>query len=226
MQISSIYKSIIKDLTDHAYFIVGEKSIFETLSNDLVEHGHTEKNSMDFLRINTPMFSMDDARDFRLWLQTVSITGGKKIAIIATSTIGEDAQNALLKSLEDTPKNTHIFIIKDSLSKILPTLLSRMYTVDLTSLDEKRKEAKEFLAMSVPKRLDYVAKFIKKYKDEGDKDELFLFFSDLENELSSNKTKEIIIDAEFVLKAKNAIRDSGAPIKIIFEAVAITLPQA
>ena len=53
-------------------------------------------------------------------------TSDKKYIILCGSTFRKEAQNSLLKVLEEPPKNIIFFIVTPSKSKLLPTILSRM----------------------------------------------------------------------------------------------------
>ncbi|MGH7245411.1 MAG: hypothetical protein ACREGI_00575 [Candidatus Levyibacteriota bacterium] len=77
--------------------------------------------------------------------------GEKKIVIIANAqTLTIQAQNALLKILEEPPLSTYIFLLTTTLENFLPTILSRC---NIISLEEEKKEfdkkqlLTEFLAL-------------------------------------------------------------------------------
>jgi len=66
----------------------------------------------------------------------------------------EQAQNALLKTLEEPPFYGMILLLTNNLSALLPTILSRCITLKLKAVDQNR--IKEFL-MSEHKIPDYLA---------------------------------------------------------------------
>ena len=79
-----------------------------------------------------------------------------KIIVIAATKFGEEAQNALLKILEEPPKNTVFFLITPFINALLPTIRSRLVVQNLcvrkpryrTGLNLARlglKEAVEFI---------------------------------------------------------------------------------
>jgi len=68
-----------------------------------------------------------------------------KYIVIETKKIPHTTQNALLKVLEEPPKNIYFVIIVPSKSILLPTVLSRL-TVEV----DHRKEQKEALSVSAP----------------------------------------------------------------------------
>jgi len=60
---------------------------------------------------------------------------GDKRAVIITGTITPQAQNALLKTLEEPPKGNVIFITGQNTAQFLPTVLSRLRTYNLATAD-------------------------------------------------------------------------------------------
>lgn len=61
----------------------------------------------------------------------------KKVWILCVDDISEQAQNTLLKTLEETKDYAYFFLLSSSKSKVLPTLLSRSQIYTLPLLDEK-----------------------------------------------------------------------------------------
>lgn len=81
-------------------------------------------------------------------------TASKKVFIVnAAEDLENAAQNALLKTVEEPNNNSVIFFIAKNESRILPTLCSRMKSVNLPVFDRKKyfqkrlmKEAEEYLS--------------------------------------------------------------------------------
>ncbi len=65
--------------------------------------------------------------------------GSKKIFIINNAdTMNASAQNKLLKTLEEPPKNVHIMLMAKSLSPLLPTVLSRVKRFEIPAFSPER----------------------------------------------------------------------------------------
>jgi len=65
-------------------------------------------------------------------------TGDMKVYIIdGAESLNDASQNALLKTLEEPPKHAVIILIAASSANILPTVISRVYTVNFNKLDGK-----------------------------------------------------------------------------------------
>lgn len=62
----------------------------------------------------------------------------RKVYIIDDGeTLNTTSQNALLKTLEEPPKNVHIIIVSDTESTFLPTILSRVNLVKFTGISKQ-----------------------------------------------------------------------------------------
>lgn len=81
-----------------------------------------------FLRIYGDIkkqFTIDLAR--ALIMESMKTSDGLKHILILGESFREEAQNALLKTLEDTPRNVVIYIFTNNMFTLLPTLKSRLH---------------------------------------------------------------------------------------------------
>ena len=62
-------------------------------------------------------------------VQTVQVAPRKVVLLLHADRLNANAANALLKTLEEPPKNTHIILATESWGKLLPTLRSRCQRV-------------------------------------------------------------------------------------------------
>lgn len=100
---------------------------------------------------------MDEVREVRRRLQTSSAQR-RIISIQAANKLSHEAQNALLKTLEDTPQNT-TFILHSSTDRgILPTIKSRSDIINLLPLGVN--QFTEFLMNAVPELTTDIARRI------------------------------------------------------------------
>lgn len=110
----------------HAYVIEGDlalarEALFAHLSGFWGFQGHADP---DLFLYTTSPFGIDDARSVRERGQMRPI-GARKYFIIAAEQITLEAQNALLKTLEEPAPDTHFFLIVRTSETLLPTLRSR-----------------------------------------------------------------------------------------------------
>ena len=81
-----------------------------------------------FLRIYGDIkkqFTIDLAR--ALIMESMKTSDGLKYILVLGESFKEEAQNALLKTLEDTPRNVVIYIFTNNMFTLLPTLKSRLH---------------------------------------------------------------------------------------------------
>lgn len=152
----------------HANIIFGtgdcKGALFEIFEKDL---NFKIKQNPDFLLLENETFGIDDARNFGLWAIGKPLSGDVKVSLIVTNSITVEAQNALLKLLEEPPLGTYIFINLASLGNLLETLLSRIRVFKIDDIvgvvNFKNKingnysdEAGQFLKETIGKRFAMV----------------------------------------------------------------------
>lgn len=137
-----------------------------------------EVSQDDFTSLNSDLYildkepekkqiSVEQARDFIKRLSLSSFSNSYKIGIIKeATTLSIEAQNALLKTLEEPKDKVIIILLIEDTSVLMPTILSRsqvlyfypvssaaVYDYLLASLDIKRSLAKELAAASLGRPL-------------------------------------------------------------------------
>lgn len=88
---------------------------------------------------------IDQIRTLAAGLALFSVEGGRRIALIECADLmNEDAQNALLKTLEEPPSRTHVILAAAEDSRLMPTIRSRCAVIRLGLPDAH--QASELLA--------------------------------------------------------------------------------
>ncbi|MBQ6409811.1 hypothetical protein IJI18_00960 [Candidatus Saccharibacteria bacterium] len=96
------------------------------------------------------------------------------VVIRPADKLGEEAENAILKNLEEPKENVHFVLITDKPSKLLSTILSRAQTYILRSAktnlseinaDEKTKQMAKKILATKTSDLVYLAEELTKKKD-------------------------------------------------------------
>lgn len=151
----------------HAYLLVGNPEEVENFfGNLLVDLGVEKENNPDFFPFFSETFGIDDARRLRELSGRKSFGdprhggAGKKVFYVRPERFTLEAQNALLKTLEEPTEGTHIFLVAREREVLVPTLLSRLQVL-LVNGDDcfVNSEPEDFLKMSLQKRLDFAKKF-------------------------------------------------------------------
>jgi hypothetical protein len=120
------------DLSHHAYALVGgEETRAELLSILAKKHKLAPVGNPDFFDRRYETFSIDDARELKALAETRPIhDDGKKVFVLAMNGITVEAQNALLKLLEEPGDYARFFLILPSAHLLIPTVKSRLQVVD------------------------------------------------------------------------------------------------
>ncbi len=120
----------------HAFVVEGDVDVSLASVLDFTDKsfgmpkGHADVVYIDRIQGN---FGVDDVEDVVQINSRKPISGNRKIVILAISTISHQAQNALLKVLEEPRPGTIFFILTRTAGIFLPTILSRVQILRDTS---------------------------------------------------------------------------------------------
>jgi len=245
--------------THHAYCLIGSDSLRLELIPILEKRFKTSSRAnVDFFEKKYEVFTIDDAREVKLSHEMMPTdSSGKKFFILSMDGITIEAQNALLKLLEEPSEYAHFFLIIPSAHLLLPTVKSRLEIVDLRDTktfnskknqgadgavdskgskngsavnsnveqDESIKEALQFTAMSVPKRLDFIKSFMVEIdKEKKSKQDAIVFLDALESLVREQKgIKGNLKALEAIEKARDYADDRAPSMKMLLEYVAMNI---
>lgn len=232
---------IINKLSHHAYLLVGTSSLRNLLVDELLTvHNISLKANLDFFDHSYDTFNIEDARNVKTFHETKPIgSSGKKIFILSMNGITIEAQNALLKLLEEPSEYSHFFLILPSAHLLLPTVKSRMQIVDvmkserdgaksaLSTLSAEalrmRSEAKQFLKLSSGKRIETLKSLIDDIsKEKKTKQDAINFLNDIEAVVYEEKgVKEGREMLNKISLARKYLNDRAPSMKMLLEMVAI-----
>jgi DNA polymerase III delta prime subunit len=175
-------------------------------------------------------FGIDDAHD--LTARAVGrATGARgRTFVISASGMTTEAQNALLKTIEDPPGDARFFFIIPSPETLLSTVRSRaqMHSFDDTDQadGEAARNAAAFLAALPAQRLDLLKPLLEKGDDDKrDVGAMIAFLSSLEIALSSFPHQRSRDGLHAIYHARKYMGDKGALVKPLLESVALLCPQ-
>lgn len=127
LQLGKLHKVYLINTDDLAKSL---KQITDFLSEYFYQNQETLKHP-EFMLVqkmegNVKNISIDQIRSLQNFLYKTSVISGQKTAVICGADLMNlNAANSCLKLLEDTPKNTHIFLVTTHAASILPTIRSR-----------------------------------------------------------------------------------------------------
>ncbi len=151
-----IFEDFKKGRAHHAYLIVGDPIAAQTkLESEFKKFGP------DFYHHAANPWKIDDSREIRATASRHSHLGTGQYFVLGLTRPTIEAQNALLKTLEEPTAQTYFFILVESERGLLPTLRSRCLIINQTETELDLAPAKKFLQLSPTERLDWV----KDYED-------------------------------------------------------------
>jgi len=170
--------------------VAGESFLLSVFEN----MGVKEQGNPDFHAYRVESFDIASARALRERTKEKPF-GEKKIFLVSAERFTPEAQNALLKTLEEPGENMHFFVLIHEQDLLLPTLLSRMHIVHPKAENlPPSPEPEEFLKLSPRDRLNFSKDFVDSEKS------LPAFLDSLLRYLRDKKTDTKILNKVFTLR--------------------------
>jgi hypothetical protein len=234
--------NIDKTKLHHAY-------IYEGLGNDSIDFVFDfvkkvfgfDYNHPDLFFIKTLSFGVEDAKSIIQKNIQKPTSGSDKVIVVSLNSISHQAQNNLLKVLEEPSLGTYIFIVAPNHSIFLPTIKSRVHILnDLIKIDFRKdgvrsdietgvdrgikndiedgikKEANVFVKSDYAKRLEIVKKIMKDKDDEKIDDRYIVSFV---SEVASSCGKK----SRSLLNVFDFLYDASSSKKMILEYLALMI---
>ena len=234
-------------LSHHANLIVGNAQTRDQLISILEkQHKITAQGNPDFFIRNYETFTIDDARQIKqlhssrplLDADKKNPGAGKKFFVLTMNGATVEAQNAMLKLLEEPAEYAHFFLIIPSAHLLLPTVKSRMSQAEgffsdakLTKNSSKSlnpeitEQAEVFLKANQTKRLDMVKKLVDEISKEKKTKQDAIIFLDAVQEIvykeKGVKNGKSSLDAIEI--ARNYLNDRAPSVKMLLEYVALNV---
>lgn len=144
-----------------------KKQLKEEITKSLPSHMTSGKlNHPDLLYIQSgEKLGIKEARNIKehFFLKPYSAKG-KSVIIEDASVMTDEAQNALLKTIEELPKDAVFILGSASEANLLPTILSRCQIIRIENTElkiekiENKEEIEKLLNATLEKRFEYVEK--------------------------------------------------------------------
>lgn len=228
-------------MAHHAYFAVGERTAAIRRARAFAERNLGESlAALDIVYLSFEHFSVDDARRL-ISTASVSGIGGKKIIIASLSRIFHEAQNALLKILEEPPEGLAIILCVPSAGVFIPTLRSRLLPLPddhEVSEEDPSSAAAAFLAASGAEREKIVGVLLERAKSDKEetkqaarRDAIELvrgLSATAHAKLHAGKDELARREARLQLEDLSAfmpiLYERSAPLKLMFEHLLLVVP--
>lgn len=166
-------------------------------------------------------FGVDDARGLSIKAASRPIRAANRTFVIIAADMTSEAQNALLKTLEEPPAAAQFVFIVPSPETLLPTVRSRMRLLALdTSVASSDAAALSFLRAARQKRLDMLKPLLETDDDKPrDVGMIVAFLGELER--ACGRDPESL---NAIYRARKHAMDKGALLKPLLEQVALLVP--
>lgn len=174
---------------------------------------------------NQTVLDMETAKTIVSWAQTPY--NDEKIALISFHTIGLEAQNALLKILEEPRDGVRFILITSNIANIIDTVLSRVLLVHHQEHNESLSLAEAFLntdygfRMKLPEITTLLSQVDE--EDRKDRESIRAFILSLATVVEKSKAKPSY--TQEVLEIAAYASDPSASGKALVEYLALLLPQ-
>lgn len=215
----------------HAYVVEGDtqtsyKNICDFCEGEL---DFKIKANPHFIYQEYDKFLVDDARRIRELQMHKNKSGEKKIFVISFNFITTEAQNSLLKVLEEPTAGTHFFIITPSSHIFLDTIRSRVSILSSGRSTEISKV--DFLSLDTKERMKFITKLVQNIKDDkASKFDAIKLIRNIEKDLHDKALKssgpERVVyfkKIKNINKVADYLHDNSASVKQLLEYTAITI---
>ena len=223
---NTLEKSITTNQITHSYLMIGIQGIGKKLlakeyakeilgSNDII-------NNPDFLCIEPDgnSIKIEQIRNLQKEIQEKPIISNKKVYIIDDADLmTKEAQNCLLKTLEEPPKFAVIILIGSNENAFLPTIKSRCMILHFNRLSDSEIKSylqKQYNELSVTQSmLDIAGGSIGRAINLKDIQEDYSKVEEIINNLDKKDLIDIVQASEILYKSKENINDILDYINII-----------
>jgi DNA polymerase-3 subunit delta' len=186
-------KQIKNGKLSHAYLFIdannNNEELVEELISILLSNDETLNDYFNFISVKPDdgkkNISIDQLRSLQETFQTSSKENEPKIALISPAQLmTNQAQNSILKFIEEPASNQFIFLVADNPNNLLPTIVSRTQTILLPDSQSEKIESQlisDGLNVDDAKLLAKISKSI----NEAEELQVDGFFFNFKNDLQT-----------------------------------------
>lgn len=206
--------SSIKNLKDctHTNVVLNKNKSTEFLKSKLESLGFKTKANPDLGEFYFDSFGIDEAKELTKWASFRPITKNPKVAIVSSEDITPEAQNALLKTIEEPYPETYFFFILPRTNTLLETFTSRIFLYSEESgVDDSLAE--DFFSFAIKEKFE----MIKKYAKNDNGQVLKKIIINLEKNISKDTEIKNLRNMKKIILAKKMALARGSSSKMILE---------
>lgn len=223
-----------------AYVIRGGEESLEALLDKLEKEKVIEHGNPDLFAKAYRKFGVDEAEELRARARSRPVGGVHRVFVLFVPSITTEAQNALLKTLEEPAANALFFLIVPSPEMLLSTIRSRVQMLELSLGKEAEGlvDVDAFLKAAADKRLtmlkplyDHPVREPGASNGAGDYEgrdigAVIAFLQSLEKRFAKEKLSEnTAAGIHAIYRARKYATDKGSLLKALLEQVALLAPK-
>lgn len=222
------YLQHLGDSLPHVFLVFGDRDgLLHDVNKYLTEdRGYTLEQNPDIFTFDVPQFGISQVRSVSDIVSRTNVQLPQKFIIISTDAFTIEAQNALLKTIEDPDSPTIFFILISRGSYVLDTVLSRSQVLHVGEDSRYEEQVQQFLQMSYQERIEMFALFQEEGQDKKvvyKKGEVVSFLAELEKQvgtsvLGGDIDKQVYDD---FIEIKQYVLDRSANMKQLLEYIAL-----
>ncbi len=207
----------------HAHLLVTDGASGGDVCAFVSEHfGVSVSGNPDFFHIQADTLGVEEVRRVNDLARRAGFSGDGTFFLIEAAFFTREAQNALLKTLED-PALGATFVIATSAGHLLPTVRSRLNTLAYTP-QAKPLGGRAFLEMNIPERMKTIAKLAEEKDRAGALNLLAGLESTLYGEFRSGNAA-VAAALRAIVRARAYLGDTGSSVKMLLENVVVAIGQ-
>lgn len=217
-----------KDNLSHAYVLSGDvehtrKDLEQFLIDDLGIEIVANPNYFDRLY---DRLGIDEVRRLGELQSKTAVGNGNKIFVVGFNTITVEAQNAMLKMVEEPTPGTIWFFLLPDYHVLLPTILSRVQLINTGGGERYKELAIQFLSSSYIEREKIFGQFVGDSKKNiaSDRTGAGEFITALLSLILEQKGDGFTATYRDLEKMRGYVTDRSSSVKYIIEYISIRLP--
>jgi hypothetical protein len=220
----------MNSLPGNVLLIAGSAEDIPAVFEYLVAAGISTESNPDLYVRHHRQFGIDDAQELRARASTRAIVD-RRVFVVSAGGMTSEAQNALLKTLEEPPDDALFIFVVPAPDALLSTVRSRSQIIEIEHRDSKwpvpELDAAAFLAATPVRRIELLKVVLEKDDDDKyDTGAILAFLASLERRAARIKdpaNKRATLDA--IYRARSYATDRGALVKTLLESVALLAPM-
>lgn len=228
-----MFEDLFPTQLNHSYIIQGDPVVAPgELKNFLISRNLFDTENPDIMFELYEALDMAEGHKIKEWHSLSSYNDKKRACIVGAKYINREAEQSLLKILEEPGENTHFFIIVPEAESVLPTIRSRCHIIYLDKDNKYESWAKKFIGSNIKDRIDMIALILKSTEDADTsatirfeaKSILDSLEKNLFTEFKKDNTRQDIAQVlNEIIKIKKYLRNPGSSVKMLLEHIALVV---